>query len=188
MRCDQSAEECAAGQPQQHDGHQSSALFVGALLGGQCEQRGGSTIHSQADQESQQDDLARGCRKRCDQREDAEESKATMTAFLRPILSPSEPRLIAPIAIPIVLAVMTHVISAACIPNSSAMAGPMNAIDCVSKPSSSAMVKQRPTNTPAASVHRAFIDDRLNFKLRADAMTASLEMALRCDADGHIAH
>jgi hypothetical protein len=86
MRCDQSAEECAAGQPQQHDGHQSSALFVRAVLGGQCEQRGGSTIHSQADQESQQDDLARGCRKRCDQREDAEESKGHHDRFLAPNL------------------------------------------------------------------------------------------------------
>lgn len=66
-------------------------------------------------------------------------ASATSTARLRPIRSPSEPRVIAPSAIPTVLAVMTQVISAACMPNSSAMAGPMNAMDWVSKPSKSAM-------------------------------------------------
>jgi hypothetical protein len=44
-----------------------------------------------------------------------------------------------------VLAVMTHAMSAACIPNSSAIAGPMKAMDWVSKPSRSAMAKHSET-------------------------------------------
>ncbi len=40
---------------------------------------------------------------------------------------------------------MTQVISAGFMPNSCAMAGPMKAMDWVSKPSSSAMMKHSPT-------------------------------------------
>ena len=65
--------------------------------------------------------------------------------FFRPIRSPKVPRDIAPTHMPTVLAVITQVMSVACRPKSSAIAGPMNAMDCVSNPSSNAITKQRTT-------------------------------------------
>ena len=73
------------------------------------------------------------------------------------------------------LAVITHIMSAACIPNSSAMADPMNAIDCESKPSSSAMVKHRAT-TPQRRTFIGLSFIRLNFKRRSGCLGCHLEM------------
>lgn len=71
--------------------------------------------------------------------------RATMIVRLRPKRSPAEPSVMAPRAMPIVLAVITHVMSVAAMPKSAAIEEPMKAIDWVSNPSSRATTKHRST-------------------------------------------